>query len=62
MAEYCDADTGYGGIQNVGKTVQEFIAAGVAGIHIEDQRDPKKAGGQAVPTFTGRQMLVGAAR
>lgn len=44
---YCDADTGYGGVQNVRLTVQDMIAAGVAGIHIEDQVDQKKAGGQA---------------
>ncbi|MFC9835545.1 oxaloacetate decarboxylase [Rhodococcus sp. NPDC127530] len=44
---YCDADTGFGGVQNVRRTVEEFIEAGIAGIHIEDQLDPKKAGGQA---------------
>lgn len=44
---YCDADTGYGGPANVRRTVQEFIHAGVAGIHIEDQREPKKAGNQS---------------
>lgn len=43
---YCDADTGYGAPLNVQRTVREFIDAGVAGIHIEDQREPKKAGGQ----------------
>lgn len=42
---YCDADTGYGGPVNVQRTVAEFIDAGVAGIHIEDQRDPKRSGG-----------------
>jgi methylisocitrate lyase len=42
---YCDADTGYGGIQNVQRTVQEFIKAGIAGIHLEDQREPEKSGG-----------------
>jgi 2-methylisocitrate lyase-like PEP mutase family enzyme len=42
---YCDADTGYGGVINVRRTTQEFIYAGVAGIHIEDQREPKKSGG-----------------
>lgn len=40
----CDADTGYGGILNVIRTVQEFEAIGVAGIHIEDQVNPKKCG------------------
>jgi 2-methylisocitrate lyase-like PEP mutase family enzyme len=30
----CDADTGYGGVVGVQRTVQEFEAAGVAAIHI----------------------------
>lgn len=42
---YCDADTGFGAPINVQRTVAEFIHAGVAGIHIEDQREPKKSGG-----------------
>ncbi|WP_263317469.1 isocitrate lyase/PEP mutase family protein [Microbacterium sp. cx-55] len=42
---FCDADTGYGAPINVQRTVQEFSDAGVAGIHIEDQREPKKSGG-----------------
>jgi 2-methylisocitrate lyase-like PEP mutase family enzyme len=45
---YCDADTGYGGGPgNIRRTVIEFFEAGVAGIHIEDQKDPKKAGGRS---------------
>lgn len=44
---YCDADTGYGAPLNVQRAVREFIDAGVAGIHIEDQREPKKSGGVA---------------
>lgn len=59
---YCDADTGYGGIQNVRKTVQEFIAAGVAGIHIEDQLDPKKAGGQAGIALVSDEEAIGRLR
>jgi methylisocitrate lyase len=59
---YCDADTGYGGIQNVRKTVQEFVAAGVAGIHIEDQRDPKKAGGQAGIAIVSDEEAIGRLR
>lgn len=39
-----DADTGYGNIINVMRTVREFETAGVAGIHIEDQITPKKCG------------------
>ena len=31
-----DADTGYGNVVNVKRTVEEFEAAGVAAIHIED--------------------------
>jgi 2-methylisocitrate lyase-like PEP mutase family enzyme len=40
----CDGDTGYGGVDNVARTVQEYEAAGVAAIHIEDQIIPKKCG------------------
>jgi 2-methylisocitrate lyase-like PEP mutase family enzyme len=40
----CDADTGYGGVLNVIRTVREFEAAGIAGIHIEDQVTPKRCG------------------
>lgn len=40
----CDADTGYGGLGNVRRTVEEFEAAGIAGIHIEDQICPKRCG------------------
>ncbi len=44
---FCDADTGYGGAVSVQRTVRAFLSAGVAGIHLEDQADPKKAGGRA---------------
>jgi len=40
----CDADTGYGGLLNVRRTVQGYEAAGAAGIQIEDQETPKKCG------------------
>jgi 2-methylisocitrate lyase-like PEP mutase family enzyme len=40
----CDADTGYGNVVNVKRTVEEFEAAGVAAIHIEDQVSPKRCG------------------
>ena len=40
----CDADTGFGEILNVVRTVREFEAAGVAAIHIEDQELPKRCG------------------
>ena len=39
-----DADTGYGNALNVIRTVREYEAAGVAGIHLEDQVAPKRCG------------------
>ena len=39
-----DADTGYGGVLNVYRTVQLMEKAGLAGMHIEDQVMPKKCG------------------
>lgn len=39
-----DADTGYGNELNVTRTVREYEAAGVAGIHLEDQVAPKRCG------------------
>jgi isocitrate lyase len=39
-----DADTGFGNAINVIRTVQNYEAAGVAGIHLEDQYHPKRCG------------------
>ncbi|MEE2686753.1 MAG: isocitrate lyase/PEP mutase family protein [Chloroflexota bacterium] len=39
-----DADTGYGGLLNVGRTVRKYEQSGVAAIHIEDQEFPKRCG------------------
>ena len=39
-----DADTGYGGVLNVHRTVRHYERAGVAAIHIEDQEFPKRCG------------------
>jgi len=39
-----DADNGYGNAINVIRTVREFIGAGIAGIHLEDQVSPKRCG------------------
>lgn len=39
-----DADTGYGNELNVTRTVREYEARGVAGIHIEDQVPAKRCG------------------
>ena len=48
----CDADTGYGNPLNVQRTIREYDAAGVAGVHIEDQLFPKKCG-----FFAGKQVI-----
>jgi 2-methylisocitrate lyase-like PEP mutase family enzyme len=39
-----DADTGYGGPSNIQRTVREYVQAGVAAIHLEDQVAPKRCG------------------
>jgi methylisocitrate lyase len=39
-----DGDTGYGGPINVARATQVFEDAGLAGMHIEDQIDPKRCG------------------
>lgn len=39
-----DADTGYGGVLNVIATVESYARAGVAAMHLEDQRMPKRCG------------------
>lgn len=39
-----DADTGFGEPMNVARTVQEMEDAGLAGMHIEDQINPKRCG------------------
>lgn len=39
-----DADTGFGEALNVERTVQQYEAAGLAGLHLEDQVMPKRCG------------------
>jgi len=39
-----DADTGFGEPMNVARTIQTFEDAGLAGLHIEDQINPKRCG------------------
>jgi methylisocitrate lyase len=56
----CDADTGYGGVLNVVRTVRDFEAAGIAGIHIEDQVTPKRCGllPQGIPVIARDEMAT----
>src|SRR2546428_1968396 len=39
-----DADTGFGGPENVARTVHAFERAGLAGMHFEDPTFPKRCG------------------
>jgi 2-methylisocitrate lyase-like PEP mutase family enzyme len=47
-----DADTGYGGPVMVGRTVTQYIRAGVAGLHLEDQTVSKRCG-----HLNGKQLV-----
>lgn len=42
-----DADNGYGGPSNIERTVDEYIRADVAALHLEDQLSPKRCGQMA---------------
>lgn len=42
-----DADTGYGGASNIHRTLREYVQAGVAALHLEDQVAPKRCGQMA---------------
>ena len=54
-----DADTGYGNAINVIRTIKDYEAAGVAGVHIEDQDSPKRCGHLAGKTIIPREEAVG---
>jgi 2,3-dimethylmalate lyase len=41
---FVDADTGFGGVNSVRRTVRTFSRAGVAGLFMEDQTMPKRCG------------------
>jgi isocitrate lyase len=54
-----DADDGYGNALTTMRTVQEFLKTGVAGIHLEDQRFPKRCGHIAGKTLVSREEAIG---
>ncbi len=54
-----DADDGYGNALSTMRTVQEFIKTGAAGIHLEDQRFPKRCGHIAGKTIVSREEALG---
>ena len=59
---FSDADTGYGNAVNVVYTVRQFEAAGVAGIHLEDQVAPKRCGHLAGKQVISTEEMVGKLR
>jgi methylisocitrate lyase len=57
-----DADTGFGGAENVARTVRELERAGLAGCHIEDQEFPKRCGHLAGKDLVDVDEMVGKIR
>jgi len=55
---YADGDTGYGGIPNLIRTVQEYENAGAAMIQLEDQVMPKRCGHMAGKEVVSRQEWI----
>jgi 2-methylisocitrate lyase-like PEP mutase family enzyme len=54
-----DADTGFGNAINTVRTVEEYIRAGLAGMHIEDQVAPKRCGHVAGKEIISLEEAVG---
>ena len=53
-----DADTGFGGSENVARTIQVMERAGLAGCHIEDQQFPKRCGHLAGKSLIETEEMV----
>jgi methylisocitrate lyase len=53
-----DADTGWGGAFNIGRTVKSFIKFGAAGLHIEDQVSSKRCGHRPGKEIVPKQEMV----
>jgi methylisocitrate lyase len=54
-----DADTGFGGAENVARTIRQLEQAGLAGCHIEDQEFPKRCGHLAGKEVVDVEEMVG---
>lgn len=54
-----DADTGFGGAENVARTIRELEGAGLAGCHIEDQEFPKRCGHLAGKSIVDLEEMIG---
>lgn len=57
-----DADTGFGEALNVERTVQQYEAAGLAGLHLEDQVMPKRCGHLSGKKLATRDEMVAKVR
>ena len=57
-----DADTGFGGALAVERTVQQYEAAGLAGLHLEDQEMPKRCGHLNGKSLISQQEMVAKVR
>ena len=53
-----DADTGFGGPENVARTLRELERAALAGCHIEDQEFPKRCGHLAGKTLVPAEEMM----
>lgn len=58
LAVLVDADTGFGEPMNAARTVQLMEDAGLAGLHLEDQVNPKRCGHLDGKTVTPRAEMV----
>jgi 2-methylisocitrate lyase-like PEP mutase family enzyme len=54
-----DADDGYGDVKNVTHTVRSYLALGIQGLFIEDQRPPKECGHMDRKKVITTEQMVG---
>ena len=53
-----DADTGYGEVESIARTVVEYERNGASGMHIEDQQFPKRCGHLDGKTLVSKVAMV----
>ncbi len=53
-----DADTGWGGAFNIGKTTRDLTRAGAAGMHLEDQVSAKRCGHRPGKALVPKEEMV----
>lgn len=55
---FADADTGYGDLDNIRRTVRSYESIGAAGLFLEDQKWPKRCGHMAGKSVESTEVLV----